>query len=49
VTEHFELYLRLKNQKWTELDLKKMIKEVDLEDYTNVLAQNLSGGNKRKL
>ena len=33
----------------TNEKIEKFIKDLDLSDYRNVLARNLSGGNKRKL
>lgn len=51
VKEHLEIYASLKG---IRLHLRsqliaKSIKEMDLEPYTDVRANNLSGGNKRKL
>ena len=51
VLEHLEIYSALKGVK-TEFRarlVEKAILEMDLQDYRNIRANNLSGGNKRKL
>ena len=51
VLEHLEIYAALKAIK-TEVRapmIKKAIIDMDLTDYVNIHANNLSGGNKRKL
>jgi ABC-type multidrug transport system ATPase subunit len=52
VREHLELYLGLRSN-FSEHQMKakidEMIERMDLEQYTNRMAKNLSGGNKRKL
>jgi len=51
VKEHLQTYSALKGIKTSlrKQMVDKAIKDMDLEDYTNVRANNLSGGNKRKL
>jgi len=51
VKEHLEIYADLKGIKAKvkgEL-IQKAIRDMDLTDYINIRANNLSGGNKRKL
>lgn len=51
VREHLEIYAALKGIKVELVDrlIEKAIKDMDLESYTRIRANNLSGGNKRKL
>lgn len=51
VREHLEIYAALKGIKanFRERLIEKAIKDMDLESYTRIRANNLSGGNKRKL
>jgi ATP-binding cassette subfamily A (ABC1) protein 3 len=51
VLEHLQIYAALKciRQDIRAALITKSIKEMDLEDYTNIRANVLSGGNKRKL
>lgn len=56
VLEHFQLFSSLRaskelneNAEETSEKIEKLIKDLDLSDYRDVLAKNLSGGNKRKL
>jgi ATP-binding cassette subfamily A (ABC1) protein 3 len=51
VLEHLEIYSALKGVKneYRPKLVEKAIKEMDLEEYRNIRANNLSGGNKRKL
>lgn len=51
VKEHLEIYAALKGIKaiYRERLIEKAIKEMDLESYIHIRANNLSGGNKRKL
>ncbi len=46
-----EIYATLKGIKREVRDqlIEKAIKEMDLTDFVNIAANNLSGGNKRKL
>jgi len=55
VLEHFYLFSALRaparpvQEKVTLAKIEKLIQDLDLDDYRNVMAKNLSGGNKRKL
>jgi len=51
VREHLEIYATLKGVKRELRDqlIEKQIDDMDLRDYTNIHANNLSGGNKRKM
>jgi len=51
VREHLEIYAALKGIRaiYRERLIDKAIKDMDLESYTRIRANNLSGGNKRKL
>ena len=51
VKENLEFFARIKGVKIKYMDqlVKAMINEMALNDYTNKIARNLSGGNKRKL
>ena len=56
VIEHFKLFAALRAPKdkavsetATNEQIEKLIEDLDLSDYRNKLAKNLSGGNKRKL
>ena len=51
VKENLEFFARIKGVKIKYLDqlVKAMISEMALDDYTNKIASNLSGGNRRKL
>jgi len=51
VREHLEIYATLKGVRSDIRDkiVQKQIKDMDLEEYENKRANNLSGGNKRKL
>ena len=49
VQEHFELYQRLKCHKVDQEEISQLIGDLELGEYTTVLAKNLSGGNQRKL
>lgn len=49
--EHLEIYAALKGIKdnFRARLVEKVIKDMDLESYIHIRANNLSGGNKRKL
>ena len=50
VKEHLNLYCAFKGADINSVELvNKMIKDLDLEEKTNDLAKNLSGGQKRRL
>merc|ERR1711881_63192 len=51
VMEHLQIYAALKGVKTTlrQRLVEKAIADMDLTDYTHIRANNLSGGNKRKL
>lgn len=51
VYEHLQIYAAFKGIKTNlrERLIQKQIREMDLESYANVRANNLSGGNKRKM
>jgi len=51
VLEHLEIYAALKGIKEHVRSrlIEKAIVDMDLTDYRNIYANNLSGGNKRKL
>jgi ATP-binding cassette subfamily A (ABC1) protein 3 len=51
VREHLEIYAALKGIKaeYREDLINKAVTDMDLTDYTNIRANNLSGGNKRKM
>lgn len=51
VREHLEIYAALKciKAEFRQRLIDKAIKDMDLESYTRIRANNLSGGNKRKL
>jgi ATP-binding cassette subfamily A (ABC1) protein 3 len=49
--EHLQIYASLKGIKRDLAPklIEKAIKDMDLLDYVNIAANNLSGGNKRKM
>jgi len=49
--EHLQIYAELKgiSNRFKIRLIQKAIRDMDLEDYTDIRANNLSGGNKRKL
>jgi ABC-type multidrug transport system ATPase subunit len=49
VKEHLILYSDLKGVNWSLNDIMKICKDVNIAEKLNVLAKNLSGGQKRKL
>ena len=51
VVEHLQIYASLKGIKRDLAPklIEKAIKDMDLLDYVNIAANNLSGGNKRKM
>lgn len=51
VMEHLQIYAALKGIKASlrQALIDKQIVDMDLVDYVNIRANNLSGGNKRKL
>jgi ATP-binding cassette, subfamily A (ABC1), member 3 len=49
VYEHFVLFASLKSSTGGVLEIEALIKDLDLDEYRDTLAKNLSGGNKRKL
>jgi len=51
VLEHLQIYAKLKGISSNIRDklITQQIRDMDLEDYVNIRANNLSGGNKRKL
>jgi ATP-binding cassette, subfamily A (ABC1), member 3 len=49
VIEHLDFYARIRGVPDPAHNVKEVIRAVGLQDYTNRMAQKLSGGNKRKL
>jgi ABC-type multidrug transport system ATPase subunit len=49
VAEHLHFYAQARGVKVPDRNVDALITAVNLEEYRNRLAQNLSGGNKRKL
>ena len=51
VYEHLEFYARIKGIPSNKRDsiIRKQIKDMNLDDFVNIRAETLSGGNKRKL
>ena len=50
--DHFWLFDQIRNEKAdqsTREEIDQLIADLDLTDYVDTLAVNLSGGNKRKL
>ena len=50
--DHFWLFDQIRNEKAdqsTRKEIDQLIADLDLTDYVDTLAVNLSGGNKRKL
>ena len=51
VKEHLDFYSKVKgvSRELRSALIDKQIRDMDLEEYVNVRAEKLSGGNKRKL